>query len=218
MVRNRLDLAAIIQNDGRFAIAPHYSAGLLSPADLRRLAEVAERFGAQAIKLSSAGRPILVGIEESRLEEAWEALGTPRGAAIGLCLRSIKCCPGARFCPYGQQDTIALCQALESRFQGRPLPNKFKIGVSGCPHQCAENAIKDLAFQGTANGYRVQIGGNGGAAPRLSQRLCEVENLEAAVQLTGRILDLFAAEGPKMRIGKWIEKLGLDAFKEKLAL
>ena len=68
------------------------------------------------------------------------------GAAVGLCVRSIKVCPGTTFCKRVYQDSVSVGSKLDSLYHGRELPNKLKMGVSGCPHSCADSAFKDISF------------------------------------------------------------------------
>jgi NAD(P)H-nitrite reductase large subunit len=218
MRKNREDLGAIWQNNDRFGIAPHLPGGIVTAAELRKLADVAERFGSDVCKVTSAQRIAIIGIDENRIEEAWNELGMAPGAAIGLCVRSIKMCPGNRYCPYGQQDTIEAGLEMDRRFHGRKLPAKFKIAVSGCTRQCSENCIRDFGMMGFKDGWKITVGGNGGAAPRLALPLIKNLSDEQAITLCEKICDLMIAENVSMRIGKWIEKIGLDTFKRTLGL
>lgn len=218
MKGNIEEKVAIIQNNKRFAIVPHFPGGIMTSDDLRHLADVADRYNVDLIKATSAQRIALVGIDEDKIDKAWEDVARPKGMAIGTCVRSVRLCPGNRYCPYGVQDTVKLGFELDEKFHGKSTPGKFKIGVSGCSRDCAENAIKDIGFTGFAKGWKVTIGGNGGAAPRLAQKLTDGLSNEEAVELTQKVLDLFDREQPKMRIGKWIAKIGLEEFKLKLGI
>ncbi len=218
MKKNILDKAAIYQNNGRYAIAPHLPAGLITPKQLRMLADVAEKYDADAIKVTSSQRIAVIGIDEERLDEAWNDVGMPKGMAIGMCVRNIKTCPGNRFCPYGTQDTLHLSEELEKRFYSKQLPYKFKMGLSGCSFQCGENAVRDLGFMGFRTGWKVTVGGNVGPAPRLAETLAKDLNDDEAIALAEKVIGVFEKEGGKMRIGKWIAKIGLDAFKSKIGL
>jgi NAD(P)H-nitrite reductase large subunit len=213
-----LEKAAIYQNNGRYGIAPHIPGGLVTPAQLRMLADIAEKYRVDAIKITSAQRIALIGIDEKDLDAAWADLNTKPGMAIGMCVRSVKFCPGNRFCPYGQQDTIAMGLRLDDMFYARKLPHKFKIGVSGCPMQCAETCIKDFGLYGMKTGWRALAGGNGGPAPRLSKPIADKLSDDQAVELAQKVIDVYEQEGFNGRIGKWIEQIGAEEFKRKLGL
>ncbi len=64
---------AILQRDKlTYAIAPHIPCGVVSPATLRKIADVAEKYGAAAIKVTSAQRIAIVGLRRSRLTTCGE--------------------------------------------------------------------------------------------------------------------------------------------------
>ncbi|HPQ53221.1 MAG TPA: NAD(P)/FAD-dependent oxidoreductase, partial [Spirochaetota bacterium] len=158
----------ILQRDKEtYAVAPHVPCGVITPETLRRLADVAEKYNVAAMKLTSAARIALVGIKEEDVEALWEDLAMEQGAGTGLCVRSIKACPGTAFCRLGQQDSLSMGMALDKKYHGLETPNKFKIGVSGCPNQCAETCIKEIGLVGMKSGWRLFVGGNGGVKPRL---------------------------------------------------
>lgn len=121
-----------------YAIASHIPGGIITDFNLlRHIADIAEKYGAKAIKLTSAGRFALVGLHPDDLDQVWQELGLSPGAAIGLCVRSIKICPGTTFCRLGMQDAVGVGLKLDQDYLGMSLPYKFKIGVSGCPNNCS---------------------------------------------------------------------------------
>ena len=157
-----LEHRAILQRDGEtYAIAPHVPAGLLTSEFLRTLADVADKYGADALKITSAQRIAVIGLAEEDLDAAWNELGEKPGHAIGLCVRSVKVCPGTSYCKRGRQDSVGAGLELDRRYHGHTLPWKFKMGVSGCPIDCAEVCIKDVGLVGTPKGWNVMVGGNG---------------------------------------------------------
>jgi NAD(P)H-nitrite reductase large subunit len=210
--------SAIIQRDKEtYAVAPHIPGGVTSPDTLRKIADVAERFGAQALKLTSAQRIAIVGLQEEQLDDVWQALGEKPGAAFGLCVRSVKICPGTTFCKRGQQDSVGVGMELDKKYHGMELPWKFKMGVSGCPNDCGEVCIKDVGLIGTAKGWNVMVGGNGGGLPRLSQKLVEnVAGDAEAMAIVDKAVNWFKAQERKGRMGKLIGEIGMEAFRKEL--
>jgi NAD(P)H-nitrite reductase large subunit len=205
----------ILQRDKQtFAVAPHVPCGVISPATLRKIADTAEKFGAAALKLTSAERIAIVGVKEEDVDKIWADLGMSPGYAVGLCIRSIKACPGTTFCKKGQQDSLGLGLKLDAKYHGLELPGKCKIGVSGCMNQCAETCIKDIGLVGTPAGWRVYVGGNGGAKPRLSQELTRDLSDAQAMEIIEKILTFYKTNArPHQRIGAMIDKMGFDPFK-----
>ncbi|MHB1397190.1 MAG: NAD(P)/FAD-dependent oxidoreductase [Trichloromonadaceae bacterium] len=207
---------AIIQRDREtYAIAPHIPGGITSAATLRKIADVADKYQAQSLKITSAQRIVIIGLPEDKIDEIWEELGEKAGAAIGLCVRSVKICPGTTYCKRGQQDSVAVGLEMDRKYHGLELPWKFKMGVSGCINDCAEGCIKDVALIGTPKGWHVMVGGNGGAQPRLSQKLLEnVPTQDEALAIVDHLVQWFKAQDRRCRLGKFIEEMGLEAFRD----
>lgn len=206
---------AILQRDKEtYAIAPHLPCGVVTPEGLRKLADVAEKYGAAAIKVTSAARIALVGIQGKDIDNVWEELGIPVGHAVGMCVRSIKACPGTTFCRLGQQDSLGMGMKLDEKYHGMELPGKAKMGVSGCMNQCAETCIKDIALVGKKNGWTVLVGGCGTGKPRLADILAEDVGSDEALTLIDRIIAYYKQNaGGKERIGRMIERIGLETLK-----
>ena len=205
----------IIQRDKQtYAVAPHIPCGVVKTDTLRRLADVADKYGLQALKITSAARIAMVGIKEENVNDIWMELGMSPGSAVGLCVRSIKACPGTTFCKRGLQDSLTLGLKLDEKYHGMQLPGKFKMGVSGCPNQCAETCIKDIGLVGTPKGWTLLVGGNGGARPRLSQELVKNISADEAIELIDKIIEFYKANAkPHQRLGAMLEKIDFDEFK-----
>ena len=218
MKKDIVEKGAIIQRDKEtYAVAPHIPAGITTPAMLRRIAAVAERYQARSIKLTSAQRLVLIGLPEEKIDEIWRDLGEKPGAAIGLCVRSVKVCPGTDYCKRGQQDSVGVGLEIDRRFHGMELPWKFKMGVSGCMNDCGEACIKDVGLIGTPKGWNVMVGGNGGSQPRLAHRLLEhVPTDEEALALVERLVAWFKGQNRRCRLGKIIDEMGLEAFRAQV--
>ena len=105
-----LEKGAIVQRDrNTYAVAPHIPGGIiLDPDVLHKIADVAKKYQAQALKLTMAQRIAIVGIKEEDIDKVWEELGMDKGHAIGLCVRSVKICPATHFCKRAQQDGVTL--------------------------------------------------------------------------------------------------------------
>jgi len=209
---------AILQRDDQtYAVAPHLACGVATPETLRTLADVAEKYGAAALKVTSAARIAIVGLKEEDIDAVWSDLGMPPGAAVGLCVRSVKACPGTTFCKLGKQDSLGLGMKLDETYHGMELPGKLKIGVSGCMNQCAETCIKDVALVGKPSGWMVMIGGSGAGRPRLADKLTDGLDDDAALALIDKVVAYFKENAkPNERMGRMIDRIGLDQVKAEL--
>jgi len=208
----------ILQRDKEtYAIAPHVACGVITPELLRKLADAAEKYNAGAVKITSAARIALVGIKEKDVDAVWQDLGMNPGHAVGLCVRSVKACPGNQFCRLAKQDSLSIGMKLDEIYHGYDLPSKTKMGVSGCQNQCAETWIKDIGLVGKKNGWTLMVGGCAASRPRLAQVLVEDLDSEEALDKIDKIMEFYKANGKKLeRIGRMIDRVGFDAFQSAI--
>ncbi len=200
----------IIQRDKKtYAVAPHIPCGVVSPDLLIKIGNVAKKYNIPALKITSAARIAMVGIEEDQVDPIWEELEMDKGAATGLCVRSVKVCPGTTFCKRGIRDSLGIGMKLDELYHGFELPGKMKMGVSGCPNQCAETCIKDIALVGFGKGWKLLVGGNGGALPRLAVELAKDLDDEQALAYIDALVKFYQKTArPHQRMGMMIERMG----------
>lgn len=217
-MKDLLEKGAVLQRDKEtYAIAPHVTGGLITPDQLRKLADVGEKYNVAAIKITAAQRIALVGIKEEDLDDIWRDLDMKPGAAIGLCVRSVKICPGTTFCKRAFQDSVTVGSKLDGAFHGRNLPNKLKIGVSGCPNSCSDSHTRDIGLIGGPRGWMIYVGGKGGVKPRLGDRLAINIPEENLFQIVEKIIEIYDKEGKgKERLGDYIDRVGIEEFKKIL--
>ncbi len=212
---------AVLQRDqNTYAISPHLPCGLVTPEQLRKLADAAEKYHAAAIKVTCAERIALVGIKEEDVDKAWADLGGKPGHLVGQVVRSIKACPGTAFCKKARQDSLKLGLEFDRKYHGKKLPGKLKIGVSGCGNQCAESTVKDIGLIGGVRGWHIVVGGCVGTCPKLGKDLTDEELTdEQAVQVVDRIISFFeATANPGERLGELIQRIGMGKIKAAAGL
>jgi NAD(P)H-nitrite reductase large subunit len=211
--------ASVRQRDKEtYAVVPHVPCGVITPDTLRKIADVSEKYDAAALKITSAARIAIVGVKEEDVPKAWEDLDMKPGQAIGKVVRSIKACPGTTFCALAKQDALTIGMTLDEKYHGMELPSKTKIAVSGCINQCAENCIKDASLAGTKNGWTLMAGGVGTGRPRLADIIAEDLSTEEALAMFDRLIEFYKNSAKKAeRIGRMIDRIGLDAVKAAVA-
>ncbi|MFZ2948387.1 MAG: NAD(P)/FAD-dependent oxidoreductase [Desulfuromonadaceae bacterium] len=214
MKKDIVEKGAILQRDREtYGIAPHIPGGITDSATLRKICDVADKYHLQ-IKLTSAQRIALFGVREEDLDAIWTEVAERPGAAIGLCVRSIKICPGTTHCKRAIQDSVSLGLKIDSLYHALPLPNKMKMGVSGCMLSCAEVSVKDIGIMGIPKGWRIFVGGNAGARPRLADLLVETTADETEVlAVIDRIISWYCNSGREVRLGTLIEEMGIEQFR-----
>jgi len=207
---------AILQRDKKtYAIVPRIPVGLANPENLREISRVVEKYNIPIIKITSGQRLALVGIRDEDVEQIWKELDMDVGKATELCLHYVQACPGSAVCKFGVQDSLGLGAEIEEFFLGMELPAKVKIGVSGCPFCCGESFVRDIGMFGKKNGWTVIFGGNSARRPRVGDIIAEDLQKKDVIDLVKRCLEYYAAHGKrKERTARFIERIGIDAFKE----
>lgn len=209
---------ANIQKDGTYSVVPRMYGGVTTAADLKKIAEVAEKYNVPLVKLTGGQRIGLFGVKKEDLPSMWEDLDMPSGYAYGKTLRTVKTCVGAQFCRYGTQDSMALGIELEKKFERLDTPHKVKMGVSACPRNCSEAGIKDIGFVGIDGGWEIYVAGNGGVDLRPGDLLCTVKTEKEVMEMTGAYLQYYRETASYLeRTSKWVERVGLEHIKEVLA-
>src|SRR5689334_1535723 len=172
---------ANIQRDGTFSVVPRIRGGVTSPAELRRIADVAEKYQVKMVKITGSQRIDLLGVRKSDLPHIWADLGMPSGQAYTKGVRMVKTCVGTEFCRFGVQDAIRTGIELERRLENLYTPHKTKMAVTGCPRNCAEVTVKDIGLVGQEGSWQVVVGGAAGKRVRKADLLITVETTEEAL-------------------------------------
>ena len=147
---------ANIQKDGTYSVVPRMWGGETSAGELRRIADVVEKYRIPTVKVTGGQRLDLLGVKKEDLPAVWKDLGMPSGHAYAKALRTVKTCVGSEWCRFGTQDSTGLGIKVEQMSWGSWMPHKFKIAVSGCPRNCAEATIKDFGVICVDSGYELQ--------------------------------------------------------------
>jgi nitrite reductase (NADH) large subunit len=212
---------ANLQKDGSYSVVPRIPGGEITPEGLIAIAEVARDFGLYT-KITGGQRIDLFGARREQLPAIWRRLvaaGFESGQAYGKSLRTVKSCVGAKFCRFGQGDSVQLAIDLELRYRGLRTPHKIKGGVSGCLRECAEARGKDLGVIATAAGWNLYVCGNGGTTPRHADLLAADLSAAELFRLIDRFLMYYVRTAERLeRTAAWIERLdgGLEHLRQVL--
>jgi len=207
-------LHANIQKDGSFGVVPRMYGGVTNADQLRKIADVADKYNAKLLKVTGGQRIDIFGIEKEDLPKVWEELDMPSGYAYGKTLRTVKTCVGETFCRFGTQDSMSLGIALEKRLERVASPHKFKMAVSACPRNCAESGIKDFGIVGVDGGFEMYVGGNGGTHLRAADLLGKVKTADEVIEYASAYFQYYRETGIYLeRTSKWLERMGLENIK-----
>lgn len=206
---------ANIQRDGTFSVVPQLKGGVTSSEQLRKIADVADKYRIPVIKLTGGQRIDLLGVRKEDLPSVWADLGMPSGYAYGKSFRTVKTCVGSDFCRYGLGDSTALGIAIEERFQGIPSPGKMKLAVTGCPRNCAEALCKDVGVVAIEGGqWQIYVGGAAGAHVRKGDLLTTVDTADEVIAITGRFLQYYRENANWLeRTYDFVPRVGIDRIR-----
>jgi len=206
---------ANIQKDGTFSVVPQIPGGITSPAQLRRIAFVAEKYHVPLVKLTGGQRIDLLGIRKDDLPKVWHDLDMPSGYAYGKTYRTCKSCVGSDFCRFGLGDSIDLALKIEKEFQGFDSPHKLKLATAGCPRNCSEAMVKDLGAVAVEGGkWEIYIGGAAGSSVRKGDILCHAESHEEVLKYMGRFIQYYRENAKYLeRTHGFVQRLGIDRIR-----
>jgi nitrite reductase (NADH) large subunit len=208
---------ANIQKDGTYSVIPRMWGGETTASELRRIADVVDKYQIPTVKVTGGQRIDLLGVKKEQLVHVWRDLGMPSGHAYAKALRTVKTCVGSEWCRFGTQDSTNMGKDLERALWRMYAPHKVKLAVSGCPRNCAEAGIKDVGVIGVDSGWELYVAGNGGIKTEVAQFFCKVKTAEEVLEYSGAFLQLYREEGWYLeRTIHYVNRVGLDHVKKKV--
>jgi sulfite reductase (ferredoxin) len=208
--------------------------GVLSPAQLERIADLSEEYGVGISHITTRQdvQYHFIDIRDTpdimrRLAE----VGITTREACGNVVRNVTCCPLAGVCrdeafdvtPFGLRVAYFLLRHPDTQAFGR----KFKISFSGCADRpCALANIHDIGFVARVEsgepGFAVYVGGGLGAVPHKAKLYSDFVPATATLPLCQAIARVFARYGEKKvrsraRMKFLVERLGIDEFRRRVA-
>jgi nitrite reductase (NADH) large subunit len=206
---------ANIQKDGTFSVVPRIRGGVTSAAELRRIADVADKYRVPMVKITGSQRIDLLGIRKEDLPAVWADLGMPSGQAYTKGVRMVKTCVGTDFCRFGTQDSTAAGIEMERRFEQLFTPHKVKMAAVGCPRNCAEATVKDIGLIGVEGGWQVVVGGAAGKSVRKADLLTTVQTTEEALEASELFFQYYREHANYLeRTYDFLERLGIEKIRK----
>ena len=215
------------------------AAGVLKPAQLRVLADIADEY--------STGRGHLTTRENIqfhfvKLENVGSAMrlladaGLTTREACGNTVRNVTACPVAGICPGEAFDVTPYALGVSRYLLRHPdfhdLPRKFKIAFSGCENDgdCAVAGIHDVGLiaqvrgnNGTSRrGFKVLVGGGLGSLPTEAATLTDFLPEEELLPTIEAILRVFTETGNRKnklmaRLKFVLRAKGIEEFRRLVA-
>jgi len=142
---------------GFYSIRFKSSAGKLTTAQLLTIHELAEKFGAGLIHLTSRQEIAIPFVRQEALTEIEKicAANDLEISPLGRIMKIVTACQGKAICPSGIIDSPAIALEIERRQGGRELPNKITCSVTGCPNNCMKVNYNDIGIKGAVEPHFV---------------------------------------------------------------
>ena len=213
---------------GKYMVRVRIGAGLVTPAQLDRLAELSRTHGNGILHVTTRQDIQVheVGIEQTPdvLEGLLEAGLSPRGGG-GNTVRNVTACPRAGVCQTEVFDVspyaVAAAEYLIADRSSFNLPRKYKIVFSGCPTDCAFASVADLGFfaqiKDGAKGFAVYAAGGLGSHPGVAVPVEEFVPADEIFQVVEAVKRLFDKHGDRSnkhraRLRYVLARLGAEEF------
>jgi sulfite reductase (NADPH) hemoprotein beta-component len=193
---------------------------------MRLMADLAEQYGHNELRISHEQNVILPHVHNSDLPAVHAALKTQNLATANIGLISdIIACPGMDYCALATARSIPIAQEIATRFDDLKLEHEIgnlKIKISGCINACGHHHVGHIGILGLdragIENYQVTLGGDHTETAKVGDRAGPGFSAEEIVPAIERIVDAYI----KLRSGKdeeFIEtyrRLGLAPFKAAL--
>jgi sulfite reductase (NADPH) hemoprotein beta-component len=207
--------------------------GLLASRQLRKLAEISERYDRGYGHFTTRQNLQLNWPELARVPDILEELASVQMHAIqtsGNCVRNVTADHLAGVAPDELDDPRPYCEIIRQWAILNPeftyLPRKFKIAVTGAPADRAASEVHDIGLHMRRDaaggiGFEVLVGGGLGRAPVIGQMIREFLPLADLLSYIEAILRVYNRFGRrdnihKARIKVLVKSLGIAQFRDEV--
>ena len=193
---------------------------------MRAMADIAEKYGHNELRISHEQNVILPHVHQSDLPAVYAALRTADLATANIGLASdIIACPGMDYCALATARSIPIAQDIATRFDELKLEHDvgpLKIKISGCINACGHHHVGHIGILGLdragVENYQITLGGDGTEDATIGERagpgFSADEIIPAIERLVLAYLDL--RQEPGETFLATYRRLGLAPFKAAL--
>jgi len=200
--------------------------GDASAEQMRVLADLAERFGHDELRISHEQNVILPHVHKSDLAAVYEGLRKAELATANIGLVSdIIACPGMDYCALATARSIPIAQEIAERFDELKLEHEIgalKIKISGCINACGHHHVGHIGILGLdragVESYQITLGGDGTETASVGERAGPGFSAEEIVPAIERLIDAYLAIrfDPNEAFLQTYRRVGLAPFKAAL--
>lgn len=218
---------------GTFMLRVKIPSGILSPAKLRAIGEVSNRYGRGDAELTTRQCIQLHWLELAALPDVFtelEAAGITSAGGCGDTVRNITGCPLSGLAADELFDSTPVVERAVAEFYGNPawanLPRKHKYSIASCPDRCNAPEINCVSLVGVLHegreGYAVQVGGGLSSVPRLARDLGVFVPKEQANEILGAVTSVWSEDlkyrmsRVKARLKFMVDDIGPEGMLERV--
>ncbi|MCQ0970730.1 nitrite/sulfite reductase [Paracoccus sp. TK19116] len=206
--------------------APGATPGDASGEQMRLLADLAERYGHNDLRISHDQNVVLPHVHVSDLPAIYDAL-LPAGLATANAGKTsdIIACPGMDYCTLATARSIPIAQDIAAHFRAEGLEDeigKLNIRISGCINACGHHHLGHIGILGLdragVENYQITLGGDGYDIPTIGQRAGAGFPAEEVVPAIDRLMRAYLdlRDHPEERFIDAYRRLGVEPFKAAL--
>jgi len=187
------------------------------------LADLAERYGHDELRVTHAQNIVLPHVATRDLPAVWAALVEAGLAEANLDLvTDIIACPGLDYCSLANARSIPLAQKIQARFadpvRQRDL-GELKLKISGCINACGHHHAGHIGILGVdrkgVENYQLLLGGSGAEDVSLGKITGPGFSEDGVVDAIERVTDRYVAvRQPGERFLDTYRRVGFETFKE----
>src|SRR5579864_581464 len=218
---------------GTFMLRVKIPSGILTPAKLRRIGEVSNRYGRGDAELTTRQCIQLHWLELGALADVFadlEDAGITSAGGCGDTVRNITGCPVSGLAADELFDSTPVIEAATNEFYGNPewanLPRKHKYSIASCSDRCNAPEINCVSLVGVLNdgreGYGVLVGGGLSSVPRVARDLGVFVPKENAVEILGAVTSVWSEDlkyrmsRVKARLKFMVDDIGVEGMLERV--
>ena len=200
--------------------------GDVSAAQMRVLADLAEHFGHDELRISHEQNVILPHVHRRHLRDVHRALADAGLATANIGLISdIIACPGMDYCALATARSIPIAQEIATRFDALKLERDIgplKIKISGCINACGHHHVGHIGILGLdragVENYQITLGGDGTETTTIGQRAGPGFAADALIPALERLIDAYLElrQDPEETFLDLYRRLGAAPFKAAL--
>ncbi len=195
--------------------------GDASSAQMDAVADLAERWSHDEIRVTHAQNLVLPHVRVSDLKAVWQGLVAADLAATNLDLATdIIACPGLDYCALANARAIPIAQKVAERLLPKEAElGELKIKISGCINACGHHHAGHIGILGVdrkgVENYQILLGGSGAEDASLAQILGPGFSEEGIVDAVEKVTATYLERRePGERFLDAYRRLGAAPFKE----